>query len=421
MSDALPRILFLAHLLPWPLQGGGQIKSYNTLRTLASKHEVRMLAFIRSEQEREYIAPLEPLCAGGIDTVLLPRGKARDAVKALEALVRRKSFLISRDDSDPFRQLVLKHLRVPDAFQAVHVDHLQMMQFVPPRAYNPAVKVVLDNHNIEFFIPKRLAEDTHSNPLMRLYARQEWPKLRNFERNAVRRADLTLAVSNEEVAGLRELAASQADRIIAVPIGVDIDYFAPVPRKPTSCTLLSIGTMYWPPNVDAMLYFYREIWPKVKAKVPNVTLNIVGMKPTATIRALPTRDAAIHVTGSVPDVRPYAEDCGAFIVPLLSGSGMRVKVLNALSMGLPVVSTTVGAEGIRVTHGENILLADTPEEFSEAIIRLLKEPQLGERLGKSGRELMETHYSWDVVAPQLLQAYETFLIPSCANGSTNVP
>lgn len=411
MSKERPQILFLAHLLPWPLEGGGQIKSYHTLRILASQYDVRLIAFIRNEQERENIPYLEPLCAGGIDTVFLPRGRVRDAGKALESLLRRKSFLISRDDSDSLRPYVLKHLACLDSYQVVHVDHLQMMQFMPPPTYNPAVKVVLDNHNIEHRIPKRIAE-TSANPLIRLYAQQEWPKLRDFERDAIRRADLTLAVSEEDVVGLRDIAASQADRILSIPIGVDTDYFAPAPRKAASRTLLSIGTMYWPPNVDALLYFYRQIWPKVKAKIPNAALNIVGAKPVAAIQALPKLDAAIQVFGSVPDVRPYAEDCGVFIVPLLSGSGMRVKILNALSMGLPVVSTTIGAEGILVTPGKDILLADTPEEFANAVIRLLKEPELGEQLGEAGRQLMETQYSWEVIGKQLLRAYEQFLLPS---------
>jgi polysaccharide biosynthesis protein PslH len=420
MSDTRPRILFLAHLLPWPLEGGGQIKSYHTLRILASRFNIKMIAFIRSEQEKENIRHLQALCAGGIETVLLSRGKVRDIMQALDALVHRKSFLVSRDDSDSFRHCVQEYLTVPDAFQVVHVDHLQMMQFVPPADAIPPVKVVLDNHNIEHRIPKRLPTGTRNNPVMRLYAGQEWPKLRDFERNAVRRADLTLAVSEEDVAGLRELAASQADRIIPIPIGVDTDYFAVAPRKPASRTLLSIGTMYWPPNVEAMLYFWSQIWPKVKAKAPNVVLKIAGAKPTAAIRALPKKDAAVHVIGSVPDVRPYAEDCAAFIVPLLSGSGMRVKILNALSMGLPVVSTTVGAEGISVTNGENILLADTPEEFTDAVVRLLRDPDLGKGLGQAGRQLMEAQYSWDIIGRQLLQAYEAHVIPSFVGERTEM-
>lgn len=148
----------------------------------------------------------------------------------------------------------------------------------------------------------------------------------------------------------------------------------------------------------------------IKVGCPDTKLMIVGARPTAEIRALED-DPAVTVTGSVPDVRPYGQDCGAFIVPLRSGSGMRVKILNALAMGLPTVSTTVGAEGIEVTDGENILLADTAEEFAAATLRLLSEPDLAARLARNGRSLMETKYGWDAIGAQLLRHYTEVLTP----------
>ena len=397
-----PRILFLAHLLPWPLEGGGQIKSYHTLRLLSSVADIHLLAFIRTDAERENIAPLESLCNRGITVVPLARGRVRDAVHALRSLVGRQSFIVSRD-TVPEMETAVQRALAEGEYSAIHVDHLQMMPFVPKET--PGVRVVLDNHNVEYRIPQRIA-GTPGNPLVRWYTRQEWPKLRNFERDALRRADLTLAVSEEDAIGLRDLATSKADCIIPVPIGVDTEYFAPATRSPNSKTLLSIGTMFWPPNVDALRWFCAEIWPKVQARVPGVSLKIVGAKPTAAIRALAESNPSIIVTGSVPDVRPYAEDCAAFIVPLRSGSGMRVKILNALSMGLPVVSTTVGAEGIAVQDGEHLLLADTPDAFAKAVLRLLKDPALGERLGAAGRRLMEEQYSWEAVGRTLLGVYE---------------
>jgi sugar transferase (PEP-CTERM/EpsH1 system associated) len=404
MRNGRPKILFLAHLLPWPLEGGGQIKSYHTLRILALEYEVTLLAFIRSEAERENIAPLEPLCVGGVHVVSLPRGKARDVRIAATSLLRGKSFLVARDACWDMN-LALFRLLSEERY-VIHVDHLQMAQFLDEEVKET---VVLDNHNIEHRIPKRIAETDGGNPFVRWYARTEWPRLRAFEQSACRRADMVLAVSEEDAEGLRALVPDRADRVKAVPIGVDTDYFAVAERKPESKTLLSIGTMYWPPNVDSMLYFHSEIWPKVKARVPEAQLNIVGARPTTAIRALGETDSAITVTGSVPDVRPYGADCGAFIVPLRSGSGMRVKILNALAMGLPAVSTTVGAEGIEITDGENILLADTPEAFADATVRLLTEPGLSARLGAAGRRLMEERYSWDVTGRTLLAAYRELL------------
>jgi glycosyltransferase involved in cell wall biosynthesis len=220
----------------------------------------------------------------------------------------------------------------------------------------------------------------------------------------VRRADLTLTVSAADAGHLRSLAPEQADHILTVPIGVDTEYFKPITLSPADQTLLFIGTLYWPPNVDSLRYFCREILPRIRTDVPEVCLNIVGVRPTAAVCAL-AADPAVTVIGNVPDVRPCAAKCGAFVVPLRWGSGMRVKILNAMAMGLPVISTTVGAEGIDVTDGEDILLADDPAAFAAAVVRVLNEPGLGKRVGAAARRLMETHYAWEVIGPRLIAAY----------------
>jgi len=156
--------------------------------------------------------------------------------------------------------------------------------------------------------------------------------------------------------------------------------------------------------VDSLRYFCREILPRIQKRVPDVRLNLVGVRPTRAVRALAV-SPSVAVIGRVPDVRPYAAACGAFVVPLRWGSGMRVKILNAMAMGLPVISTPVGAEGIDVTDGEDILLAEAPEAFAEAVVQILTDPTLGARLGMAARRRMETRYSWDVIGPQLLSVY----------------
>lgn len=415
MAGRRPRLLFLAHLLPWPLDGGGQIKSYHTLRILSRRFDVTLLAFVRREGELNDAAraALEPLCADetSLRTVLLPRSRLRNAVAAGRALLARHSFIVGRDDLPAMRQAVQSVL-AETPFDVIHVDHLQMAQFVPG---DFAGRVVLDHHNIEHRIPKRLAEAPGAaGPLARWYARQEWPKLRDHELAACRRADQVLVVSGEDREGLEQLAPDLAGKISVVPIGVDTDYFAPEGDgwQPGSRTLLSIGTMFWPPNVDSMLYFCGEILPKIKASVPDVHVNIVGARPTPVVRALGEHDpATVTVTGSVPDVRPYGKDCGAFIVPLRAGSGMRVKILNALAMGLPVVSTSVGAEGIDVTNNENILIADGPDEFAGAVTRVLCDSALAERIARGGRRLMDERYAWDRIGERLLALYEDTILP----------
>lgn len=399
-----PKVLFLAHLLPWPLDGGGQIKSYHVLRQLAQAYDITLLALIRTPDEVKNTEPLRALCVGGVEAIPIHRTRVRNALAAARAPLTGESFIVTRDNTPAFHAAVARELAT-GAYVALHVDHLQMAQFIP--AATPGIKVILDEHNVEYRIPQRLAE-TAKNPLWRVYAAREWRRLREFERGALKRADRTLAVSDEDKTTLEDLLGANKGRIYTLPIGVDTDYFAPRPRKPASKTLVSIGTMYWPPNIDAMRWFCAEILPKIKAGESDARLTIVGARPTDEVLAL-AADPAVTVTGSVPDVRPYGEDCGAFIVPLRSGSGMRVKILNALAMGLPTVSTTVGAEGIDVRDGEHILLAETAEEFAAATLRLLSEPDLSARLAANGRRLMEERYGWDAIGTQLRQNYSEVL------------
>ena len=155
--------------------------------------------------------------------------------------------------------------------------------------------------------------------------------------------------------------------------------------------------MFWPPNVEGVLWFARQVWPKITAQLPQATFTIAGKNPPAEIRALTKGQAgssAIKVTGYVPDPQPYLQQAGVFIIPLLSGGGMRVKIVDAWRWGLPIVSTSIGAEGIRCKPGENILIADDPDAFSKAVIQVLAEPDLAERLKANGRSWVEDHYEW---------------------------
>jgi len=422
------RILFLAHLFPLPLDSGGKIKSYYTLRALAARHEVRAIAFIRSDEEATLIPELTRVCAG-VDVVRLERGRCRQARDLLGSLARGKSFIIGRD----FRADMLNAVtRAVEEFRpdVVHIDHLQMAQYVDSGG---PYRVVLDNHNVESMIIKRVAEtvdvegrsirnaarwissslSANASPLQRFYAGLEWPKLQRYELATCRRCDLVLTVSEEDKATLQMLNQVQHDdqslaNVECVPIGVDVDHFRMIERAPGSLNVLSIGTMYWPPNVDSMLYFSRDILPLVREQIPDCTLTIAGQRPVESIQAL-GREPGITVTGYVDDECEVARDCGVFIVPLRSGSGVRVKILNALAMGLPVVSTSVGAEGLDVRSGEHLLIADGVAEFAQAVVKVLRDPELADRLGRNGRELVCEKYSWNRVGERLLGLYDKYL------------
>ncbi len=404
MDIVRPRLLFLAHLLPFPLDGGAKIKSYHTLRALASAYDITLLALIRTDDENQYLKDLKPFCTGGIQTVPIARSGVRNVADAAASLLLRQSFIVSRDHVPAMQKAVRARLD-GHRFAAVHIDHLQMAQYVLPR--RTGARLILDHHNIESMIIKRLAETTPSRA-MRLYAAQEWPKLERYEANICKQCDAVLTVTEEDAITVR-LLSPEVKSVTAIPIGVDGEYFCPLPRVRDSKTLLSIGTMSWQPNIDAIFWFTEAIYPLIKAQEPGVKLSVVGASPTGKVRSLALADPSISVPGYVDDVRETAEDCAAFIVPLLSGGGMRVKIVNALSMALPVVSTHIGAEGIAVTHEKDILIANNPENFARACVRLIRDPALRDKLGNAGRDLVEARYAWSAIGRLLLDTYQKAL------------
>ncbi len=404
------RILFLAHLFPIPPDSGGKIKSLCTLRALASQHTVRVLSYVRSEAERSSVDELAKMCES-VEIVPFRRSRATDVKCALASLIFGRSYIVSRDFRREMADKLSKAIRefIPDV---VHIDHLQMAQFVN---FDQPLSTVLDQHNVEYLIVKRISQ-TSPSPLVRAYARIEWPKLKKFESDACSKADVVLAVSDQDAQELKRLVSSREDNmpcgripaIETVPIGIDTASILPVRRDLDSKNILFLGTMYWPPNIDCVLYFYREILPIVRQTLPDCSFTIAGQRPPAVIREL-ARDPIVRVTGYVADPREVASRCGVFVVPLRSGSGVRVKILDALAMGLPVVSTTIGAEGLAVQSGEHLLIADDPKDFAEAVVRVLTDGNLAEALGRRGRELVLQEYSWEVVGRRLLDVYERHL------------
>lgn len=397
------RVLFLAHLFPLPLDSGGKIKSFYTLRALASRHDVHLLAYVRTEQERSLVPQLQQTCSQ-VTTVPLARGKAAMPRDLALSLIGGRSFIVARDFRRTMQEAVESAIAEfkPDV---IHIDHLQMAQFVD---FSGGYRTVLDHHNVESMIIKRISE-TSDGRLMRLYGRIEWPKLQRYELEVCRRSDLVLTVSEEDRNTLVGLDPA-LENVECVPIGVDTERYARVERKAGSRNVLSIGTMHWPPNVDSALYFHREILPLVKVEEPDCTFTIAGQRPVAAVRGLAS-DPAVRVLDHFDDERQIAADCGVFVVPLRSGSGVRVKILNALAMGLPVVSTSIGAEGIDVVSGEHLLIADNPEEFARAVVTLLRERDLADRLGENGRELVSSQYSWERVGGRLLGLYDRLGAP----------
>lgn len=268
-------------------------------------------------------------------------------------------------------------------------------------------QLVLDQHNAVFQIPRRLAEGER-NPLMRALLEAEWRKLARYEAEVCQRFNHVVWVTEEDRQALMGHIRNPPSAICSsvIPICVDPDEQQVIPRQPDARRVTFLGGLHWPPNAAGVLWFARQVWPLVQQQVPGAVLTVIGKNPPAERLTFNVERSRLDVTGYVPDPTPYLAETAVFIVPLHAGGGMRVKILDAWARGISIVSTTIGAEGIEVRDGENILIANTPAEFARAVIRLLQEPALAQWLSENGRRWVEAKYDWRQVYAKWDEVYE---------------
>ena len=378
------KILLLTQVVPFPPDSGPKVKTYNVLRYLARRHELHVASFVRSPAEVEQAQSLSGFCAS-VTTVPLHRSAVADAAYLLRSLATRRPFLVERDNSSAMRELV-QRLVAKQSFDAVHADQISMAQFalearVPLR--------VLDEHNAVWTIVRRAA--TRERGPRRLAAELEWRKMRAYEGAVCRQFTVTTVVSEEDRDFL-EMAAGVRFPSAIIPITVDTAALHLVPRHSHAHDVVSIATMFYPPNVEGVHWFSTQVFPLIRRLVGDATFVIVGSRPPEEIRRLAHAGSGIVVTGYVADLQPVLERAGVLVVPVHSGSGMRVKILEAFARGIPVVSTTVGVEGIAAQPGEHLLIGDSPSEFAQAVARVLLDEGLARSLVIAARRLVENRY-----------------------------
>lgn len=254
---------------------------------------------------------------------------------------------------------------------------------------------VLFQHNVEAVLWRRL--ERHAASLARrVFLGNQVRRLQPYEATACRTAKRVIAVSDRDARTMRAMYG--VSRVAAVPTGVDLDYFKPPAGHGKSVDLVFIGSMDWEPNIDGVHWFVEKILPLVRKRRPNCSLTIAGRMPGREIQKLARRDAAIQVTGTVADIRPYLWGSSVSIVPLRSGGGTRLKIYEAMAAKIPVVSTSIGAEGLDVQNGENIQIADSPADFAERCVALLEAGSARQRMVERAWERVSACYSWEVVS-----------------------
>ncbi len=382
-----PKILFLSPRLPYPLDTGGKIRTYHILRLLAGNFSVDLLTFIFSEQEKDFVFELEKqlrIKIHSVDNKIFPPGIVLSALRTGKPISYQKYFSVQFVDK-------LKSLLQENQYRKVHCDHLHMAQYVTIiKQISLDLPVRVDEHNVEYVIAER-TKDRASNPVAKLLFSDQSSKVKRLEKQVCQEVDEIWVVSQEDKLILSNLIGDDK-KITVVPNGVDLEYFSFRPYGGNEKGLVFIGSMDWLPNEDGMLFFIEAIWPKVKAVLPDLRLSIVGRSPSDRLLSKASWD--IVITGAVDDVRPYLYSAEVSIVPLRIGGGSRLKILESMAAGRVVVSTSLGAEGIECVNNEHIIIADNPDEFASAIIRLVRDITMRKRIAKTAYDLVEGKYKW---------------------------
>ncbi len=386
------KLLFLSQVLPYPLDAGPKVRSYYVLRYLAQYHRLTLVTFVRRGDSDAALGHLKTFCEA-VHPVLLTRSRVQDGLHLLAALAQRKSFLVQRDDLESMHARIVEIMK-HETFDAVHADQLSMAHY----ATRLNLPRVLDEHNAMWTITARMSEN-ETNALKRAVLANEATKLKAHEARLVSQFDQVITVTQADARALTFPDAPPRAPIKTIPICIDPFAVTPVQLDPYARNLIFLGGMLYPPNVDGVLWFAREILPQIWARSPESKFFVVGARPPASVIALGKRDARIVVTGYVQDAKLFLEKSAVFVVPLRAGGGMRVKILDAWARGVPIVTTTVGCEGIECAPTENLLVADRAELFANAILNLLDNPQRAQELAQLGRAWVETHYAWQKIYP----------------------
>jgi polysaccharide biosynthesis protein PslH len=384
-----------------PTTKGGQIRTLEMLRHLHRRHEIHYVAIANPAhpegpaRAHEYAHKAYPF-----EHRIPDKTSAAFYLELARGLVSSVPVAVERFHPPGMRSF-LDGLMRREKFDCAVVDHLA------PTAYFPDLaRAVFFQHNVETTIWRRHVEHA-SDPITRAYFKLQADRMYRYERRVSREAGHIVAVSETDAAEMRRLF--DVDRVTAIPTGVNIEFFLPPEPRPTSVSadLVFVGSMDWLPNVDGVLYFVREILPLIRKQRPETTLAIVGRTPPPKIAEL--AGPQIVITGTVPDIRPYLWGSAVSIVPLRIGGGTRLKIYEAMAAKIPVVSTTIGAEGLTVHPPGDIRIADTPQAFAEQCLDLLADPVARSRVSTAAWEMVNANFSWD----QVSRAFERVMNLQC--------
>lgn len=403
------RILVLAPQWPEPPRQGAAIRNLHILRYITDRHRVTLLTFEPDGPvDRSY---LERVC-DHVEILPAPTRTPRVRLKTLLTSPLPDMAWRLRTDAMMAR---IHDLCSKNHFDAVHIEGIEMAPyaFAAQETGAKKPKIVYDAHNAEYLLQRRAATTDLATPVKwpkASYSLIQWRRLRRFERDLCLASEHVLAVSPADRDALARLSPALEKRIKVLPNGVDPLYwsrdadFPLAPIADSGDTIVFDGSMDFRPNIDAVLWFAAEVWPRIRAERPDAIFYIVGRNPVQEVRAL-ERTPGITVTGAVDDPRSWVAAATVYVVPMRMGGGVRLKVLQAMAMGCALVSTPMGAEGIDVQAGKDVVVARSAEAFAQETLALLADGKRRASLGREARHTAETRYAWDKLLPMLDRVY----------------
>jgi polysaccharide biosynthesis protein PslH len=388
-----------------PPDTGGKIRSYSILRELVRDHSVTLFTFYRAHGDDQHPALQVFEKTISVPLVLPAPNSTAELLDYVRYLFTWKSYSLMKYCRAPVSR-ELQTLLQQDKFDVIVCDFIFAAPVIPWKFPCPKV---LFTHNVEAMIWKRRYQVVR-NPLWKVLSWREWKTMDRAERQYLQRADHVVAVSPEDGRAFQRFL--EPSKLTVVPTGVDLEFFQPRPREEESNSLVFVGSMDWMPNEDSVCYFVEQMLPLIRAEIPEVSLCVVGRRPSRRLQELACRDNNLRLTGWVEDVRPYLARGAVCIVPLRIGGGTRLKIFEAMAMGKAVVSTTIGAEGLPVRHGESILLADTPHDFARETLELLRSPIRRTQIGSAAYKMVKQNYAWATVAAKFAEVLQNVAQPA---------
>ncbi|OGD83187.1 hypothetical protein A3J17_02755 [Candidatus Curtissbacteria bacterium RIFCSPLOWO2_02_FULL_40_11] len=390
------KILMITPYFPYPLVSGGQIRTYNLLKNLSSKHDITLAAFIRDESEKRHLEKLKSFCQ---KVIVFKRRKAWSPVNIGLSAITPYPFLVSIY-FDPKVKRAIKNELENQNYDLIHAETFYVMPNIP----QTNIPILLVEQVIEYLVYQRFVESLPAwAVLLKLLLLFDVAKIKRWEKYYWRKAKRLAAMSQEDKDFIQNLDSTL--KVDVVANGVDIDFFEKIrKKKPANPTVLFVGNFKWLPNRDATKFLIEEIWPKIRTQIKNAKLSIVGRNPPKDILNLSSED--IRIEGDVDDIRSVYASGSVLLAPIRNGRGTKYKILEAMATRTPIVGTKLATEGIEIKNGQEAFVEETAQGLAGKTVKVLKNSNIGKQLAESAYFLVSKKYNWKIISAKLDKVYQ---------------